>query len=84
MTRLVEDLRPYLIGWRGYFGFCQTPLECSRIWKHGSPKITHVSLAAMAERVQSLQGTAPSWRVNDPSGDRRQFIDGPWRMSAHR
>src|SRR5436305_13729286 len=25
LTRLVEDLTPYLLGWRGYFGFCQTP-----------------------------------------------------------
>ena len=23
--QLIEDLTPYLIGWRGYFGFCQTP-----------------------------------------------------------
>jgi RNA-directed DNA polymerase len=25
LTQLVEDLAPYLNGWRGYFGFCQTP-----------------------------------------------------------
>jgi RNA-directed DNA polymerase len=25
LTRMVEDLSPYLRGWRGYFGFCQTP-----------------------------------------------------------
>src|SRR5438445_13662175 len=25
LQQLIEDLRPYLIGWRGYFGFCQTP-----------------------------------------------------------
>ena len=25
LQQLVEDLAPYLIGWRGYFGFCQTP-----------------------------------------------------------
>src|SRR5256714_4299350 len=25
LQQLLEDLRPYLIGWRGYFGFCQTP-----------------------------------------------------------
>jgi Group II intron, maturase-specific domain len=25
LPQLIEDLRPYLIGWRGYFGFCQTP-----------------------------------------------------------
>ena len=24
-ARMIEDLTPYLIGWRGYFGFCQTP-----------------------------------------------------------
>ena len=25
LPQLVEELTPYLIGWRGYFGFCQTP-----------------------------------------------------------
>ena len=25
LERMVEQLRPYLTGWRGYFGFCQTP-----------------------------------------------------------
>ncbi len=25
LSRIIEELTPYLIGWRGYFGFCQTP-----------------------------------------------------------
>jgi hypothetical protein len=25
LPQLIEDLKPYLIGWRGYFAFCQTP-----------------------------------------------------------
>src|SRR5271163_4877993 len=25
LSQLIEELTPYLIGWRGYFGFCQTP-----------------------------------------------------------
>ncbi len=25
LPQLIEKLAPYLIGWRGYFGFCQTP-----------------------------------------------------------
>src|SRR5437660_12781313 len=25
LRQLIEDLTPHLIGWRGYFGFCQTP-----------------------------------------------------------
>lgn len=24
-VQLIKELKPYLIGWRGYFGFCQTP-----------------------------------------------------------
>src|SRR6516165_10761018 len=25
LPQVIEDLAPYLLGWRGYFGFCQTP-----------------------------------------------------------
>src|SRR5687768_15580202 len=25
LRQLIDDLAPYLIGWRGYFAFCQTP-----------------------------------------------------------
>ncbi|WP_378924947.1 group II intron maturase-specific domain-containing protein [Mesorhizobium kowhaii] len=25
LAQLIKELKPYLIGWRGYFGFCQTP-----------------------------------------------------------
>src|SRR4051794_759890 len=25
LVQVIEELSPYLIGWRGYFGFCQTP-----------------------------------------------------------
>ena len=25
LAQIIEELTPYLIGWRGYFGFCQTP-----------------------------------------------------------
>jgi hypothetical protein len=35
LHQLIEDLRPYLIGWRRYFGFCQTHV-CSLTWKRGS------------------------------------------------
>src|SRR5437016_9571521 len=40
------------------------------------PKITLVSLAAVAERAQSLQRTAPSWRAKVPCSGRRRFTDG--------
>ena len=25
LPQLIEELTPYVLGWRGYFGFCQTP-----------------------------------------------------------
>ncbi|MER8549418.1 reverse transcriptase domain-containing protein [Mesorhizobium sp. M1169] len=30
LPQLVKELKPYLVGWRGYFGFCQTP----RVLRH--------------------------------------------------
>src|SRR6266446_10578003 len=40
------------------------------------PKITLVSVAAVAERAQSLQRTAPSWRAKVQCSGRRRFTDG--------
>src|SRR5258707_9989586 len=41
-----------------------------------SPKTTLVSLAAVAERAQPLQRTAPSWRTQVQCSGRRRFADG--------
>src|SRR6202045_2785400 len=51
----------------------------SRALEPGSldpPKITLVSLAAVAERAQSLQRTTPSWRAKVQCSGRRRFTDG--------
>src|SRR5712672_3291273 len=40
------------------------------------PKITLVSLATVAERAQSLQRIASSWRIKVPCSGRRRFADG--------
>src|SRR5208283_5979896 len=44
------------------------------------PKTTLVSLAAVAERAQPLQRTAPSWRTEVQCSGRRRFTD---RVLAH-
>jgi RNA-directed DNA polymerase len=31
LPQIVEGLRPYLIGWRNYFGFCQTPIVLTNL-----------------------------------------------------
>ena len=35
LQQLIQELKPYIVGWRGYFGLCQTP-ESSRTSKRGS------------------------------------------------
>src|SRR5215813_138636 len=47
------------------------------------PKITLVSLAAVAERAQPLQQTEPSRRSNFQYGGRHRSPTGFWRMSGH-
>jgi RNA-directed DNA polymerase len=36
LTRIISELRSYILGWRGYFGFCQTPsvLQTLDSWIH--------------------------------------------------
>jgi RNA-directed DNA polymerase len=31
LQKLIQELAPYLMGWRGYFGFCQTPRVLSNL-----------------------------------------------------
>jgi RNA-directed DNA polymerase len=78
---MVEDLSPYLRGWQGYFGFCQTPsvlrdLEqwlrrrlwaVQRVhWKHGSRRY-----AELCKR-----GVWAEWAAKAASS-----AHGPWRLS---
>ena len=35
LQQLIKELKPYIVGWRGYFGFCQTP-RVSQTSKRGS------------------------------------------------
>src|SRR5690349_9315211 len=49
LLQLIEEVTPYLIGWRGYFDFCQTPRMIHKPGGVDPPKITLVSLAAVAE-----------------------------------
>src|SRR3954467_6838892 len=74
---MVKDLAPYLIGWRGYFGFCQTPRVLTNLeaWIRRRLR-SYLSLAAVAERAQSLQRTAPSWRTEVQCSGRRRFAHG--------
>lgn len=81
VERMVEQLRRYLIGWRGYFAFCQTPsvlqsLERwvrrrlrSVVWKQW--KRSRVRFAELTKRGVGKDLAAST--VGSPHG--------PWRLS---
>jgi Reverse transcriptase (RNA-dependent DNA polymerase)/Group II intron, maturase-specific domain len=75
LQQLIEDLTPYLLGWRGYFGL-PDPTCAHQPGSVDPPKITLVSLAAVAERAQPLQRAAPSWRIQVQCSGCRWFVDG--------
>jgi RNA-directed DNA polymerase len=81
IERMIEELRRYMIGWRGYFGFCQTPstlmdlegwtrrrLRCViwKQWKRG--KVRFKELVARGIGTELAAKTAGS-------------AHGPWRPS---
>src|SRR6266545_124344 len=81
MEKVMEELAPYLRGWRGYFGFCETPavlrhldswirrrVRCEfwRQWKTGRKRF-----AELVRRGVSRQSAAKA------AGSR----GGPWRVS---
>jgi RNA-directed DNA polymerase len=83
LPRLIEELAPYLIGWRGYFGFCQTPsvlmhLEAWirrrlraylwRQWRNGRNRFKELRRRGVPRFNAAVAAGSPT---------------GFWRMSSH-
>src|SRR6266566_1289447 len=83
LPQLVKELAPYLIGWRGYFGFCQTPrvltnleawirrrlrLYLWRQWQNGSNRFTELRRRGVPKFNAAVAAGSPT---------------GFWRMSGH-
>ena len=81
MERVMEELAPYLRGWRGYFGFCETPsvlrrldswirrrVRCAfwRQWKTGRKRYAELVRRGVNETL-----------AGNTAGSRR----GPWHVS---
>ena len=69
----IKELARYLVGWRGYFGFCETPeVLVYLIDPLGAVAAPVCSLAAVANRAPSQGSTSldlgcvPYWRVTRP------------------
>jgi RNA-directed DNA polymerase len=83
LTRLVEDLTPYLLGWRGYFGFCQTPRVLTNLeawirrrlrsylwrqWQNGPNRFQELRRRGVPKFHAAVAAGSPT---------------GFWRMSGH-
>jgi RNA-directed DNA polymerase len=83
LPQIVEESRPYLIGWRSYFGFCQTPRTLTHLeawirrrlrmylwrqWKNGPNRLRGL-------RRRGVQKFSAAVAAGSPTGF--------WRMSGH-
>jgi RNA-directed DNA polymerase len=81
LERMVEQLSRYLIGWRGYFGFCQTPsvlrdldswihrrLRCFqwKQWKRGKTRFAELRQRGVGKDLAAQTAGSPH---------------GPWHLS---
>ena len=65
------------MGWRGYFGFCQTPRFPHEPRSVVPSKIAFVSLAAVANRAKPLRRTMPSRHIEVQCGGGGRLAHGP-------
>ncbi|MFH0823047.1 MAG: group II intron reverse transcriptase/maturase [Pseudomonadota bacterium] len=83
LTKLIEQLAPYLIGWRGYFRFCQTPRVLSNLdawtrrrlrmylwrqWQNGRNRFKELRHRGVSKFRAAIAAGSPT---------------GFWRMSGH-
>ncbi len=83
LAQVIEDLTPYLIGWRGYFGFCQTPRVLANLeawirrrlrsylwrqWLNGHNRFTELRRRGVPKSRAAVAASSPT---------------GFWRMSGH-
>ena len=77
LQQLIKELKPYILGWRGYFGFCQISASPHEPRSVDPSKIAFVSLAAVANRAKPLQRTMPSWHIEVQCGGGGRLALGP-------
>ncbi len=83
LEQIVELLRPYLIGWRSYFGFCQTPMVLTKLeawirrrlrmyhwrrWKTRQNRFQELRRRGVSKFQAAVAAASPT---------------GFWRMSGH-
>jgi RNA-directed DNA polymerase len=83
LPQLIEELAPYVLGWRGYFGFCQTPRVLTNLeawirrrlrsylwrqWQNGHKRFNELRRRGVPTFNAAVAAGSPT---------------GFWRMSGH-
>ena len=83
LSQVIEELTPYLRGWRGYFGFCQTPRVLTNLeawirrrlraylwrqWQNGHNRFNELRRRGVPKFNAAVAAGSPT---------------GFWRMSGH-
>src|SRR5216683_4087298 len=82
LAQIVKELSAYLVGWRGYYGFCQTPSVLRTLdewirrrlraiawkqWKRGGTRYTKLRRRGVGRDLAAQTAGSPH---------------GPWRLAA--
>src|ERR1700675_4911543 len=83
LPQFIRELKPYIVGWRGYFGFCQTPRVLTNLeawirrrlrlylwwqWRTGQNRFAELRRRGVAKFQAAVAAGSPT---------------GLWRMSGH-
>jgi RNA-directed DNA polymerase len=81
LKQIVEDLSRYLIGWRGYFGFCQTPSVLRRLDEWVRRRLRCVAWKQWKRGVNRFAELRRRGVGRDLAAQAAGSPHGPWRLS---
>ena len=77
MEKVMEELAPYLRGWRGYSGFCETPAVLRQLDSWIRRRVRCAFWQQWKTGRQAVCGTDPAGRERRGSGENRWFALRP-------
>ena len=75
IKRMIGSLKPYLLGWRSYFGFSQDPLVLRNLDARIRRRTPHGDLAAVGDGADSIRQLTAIWSAPHASGSGRWLPD---------
>jgi len=81
LGRIAEDLSRYLIGWRGYFGFCQTPSVLQRLDEWIRRRLRAIAWKQWRRGPRRFAELRRRGVGKDLAAQTAGGTHGPWRIS---